>query len=60
MSLTINILTINILAYFSDLMINGLSLSKACKQVNVMRYLKSKIDTKSLEKIYIGFIRPIL
>ena len=34
--------------------------SKACKRVNIMRYLKNKIDRKSLEKIYIGFIRPIL
>ena len=34
--------------------------SKACKRVNIMRYLKNKIDRKSLEKIYLGFIRPIL
>lgn len=34
--------------------------SKACKRLNIMRYLKHKIDRQSLERLYIAFIRPIL
>lgn len=34
--------------------------ARACKRINIMRYLKNKIDRQSLEKLYIGFIRPIL
>lgn len=34
--------------------------SKACKRLNIMRLLKNRLDRISLEKLYIGFIRPIL
>ena len=33
---------------------------KAWKRINVMRRLKFQLDRKSLEKIYLSFIRPIL
>ena len=33
---------------------------KAWCRINVMRKLKYKLDTKSLETIYIAFIRPLL
>jgi len=34
--------------------------SRVCRRINIMRCLKNKIDRQSLEKLYIGFIRPIL
>ena len=34
--------------------------SKACAQLNVLRMLKHSLDRDSLEKLYIGFVRPIL
>jgi hypothetical protein len=34
--------------------------ARACKRINIIRHLKNKIDRQSLEKLYIGFIRPIL
>ena len=33
--------------------------AKAWKRINVMRRLKFQLDRKSLEKIYLSFIRPI-
>jgi hypothetical protein len=33
--------------------------TKVCRRINILR-LKHKLDRKSLEKLYIGFIRPIL
>lgn len=34
--------------------------SKAFSRLNILRMLKYNIDRKSLEKLYFGFIRPIL
>lgn len=34
--------------------------SKSCARLNVLRLLKHNLDRKSLEKLYFGFIRPIL
>ena len=34
--------------------------SKACSRLNVLRLLKHSLDRTSLEKLYFGFIRPIL
>ena len=34
--------------------------TKACRRINILRLMKHKLDRKSLEKLYIGFIRPIL
>ena len=34
--------------------------SKACTRLNVLRMLKYSLDRNSLEKLYFGFIRPIL
>ena len=33
---------------------------KACARINIIRRLKYKLDRKSLESIYISFIRPLL
>jgi hypothetical protein len=34
--------------------------TKACRRINILRMMKHKLDRKSLEQLYIGFIRPIL
>jgi hypothetical protein len=34
--------------------------AKACRRTNILRLMKHKLDKESLEKLYIGFIRPIL
>ena len=34
--------------------------TKACRRINILRLMKYKLYRKSLEKLYIGFIRPIL
>ena len=34
--------------------------TKACRRINILRMTKLKLDRKSLGKLYIGFIRPIL
>ena len=34
--------------------------SKACSRLNILRIMKYNLDRKSLEKLYFGFIRPIL
>jgi hypothetical protein len=34
--------------------------TKACRRINILRLMKHKLDRKSLEKLCIGFIRPIL
>jgi hypothetical protein len=35
--------------------------TKACRRrINILRLMKHKLDRKSLEKLYIGFICPIL
>ena len=34
--------------------------TKACRRINILRLMKHKLDRKSLEQLYIGFIRPIL
>ena len=34
--------------------------SKAWKQINIMRKLKFQLDRKSLQNIYLSFIRPLL
>ena len=34
--------------------------TKACRRINILRLMKHKLDRKSLGKLYIGFIRPIL
>jgi hypothetical protein len=34
--------------------------TKACRRINILRMMKHKLDRKSLEKLYIGFIRPKL
>lgn len=34
--------------------------SKSCKRINILRLVKYKLDRKSLERLYFGFIRPIL
>ena len=34
--------------------------TKACRRINILRLMKQKLGRKSLEKLYIGFIRPIL
>ena len=42
-----------------DYHINSIS-QKAWKRINVMRQLKNRLDRKSLQVIYVPFIRPIL
>ena len=34
--------------------------TKACRRINILRLMKHKVDRKTLETLYIGFIRPIL
>ena len=34
--------------------------TKACRKIDILRLMKHKQDRKSLEQLYIGFIRPIL
>ena len=34
--------------------------TKVCRRINILRMIKHKLDRKSLDKLYIGFIRPIL
>ena len=34
--------------------------TKACRRINILRLMKHKLDRKSLEQLYIGFILPIL
>jgi hypothetical protein len=34
--------------------------TKACRRINILRMMKHRLDRKSLEKLYIGFIRPML
>ena len=34
--------------------------SKACSRLNILRMLKHSLDRNFLEKLYFGFIRPIL
>jgi hypothetical protein len=34
--------------------------AKACRRTNILRLMKHKLDKESPEKLYIGFIRPIL
>ena len=34
--------------------------AKACRRINILRLMKHKLDRKSLENLYIGFIRSIL
>ena len=36
------------------------SLSKAWARINIVRRLKFKIDTKSLQTIYFSFLRPLI
>ena len=33
---------------------------KACSRLNILRMMKHILDRNSLEKLYFGFIRPIL
>ena len=33
---------------------------KACSRLNILRMMKHNLDRNSLEKLYFGFIRPIL
>ena len=34
--------------------------TKARRRINILRMMKHKLDRKSLKKLYIGFIRPVL
>ena len=35
-------------------------IKKVCSRLNILRMMKHNLDRNSLEKLYFGFIRPIL